>query len=276
MQRYSPATVLPEHLARAEAIWFVFQDGNVLVSADSSQFLLPEIRDIGWFGFDPSNKHYLGTWDGKPTFALNVDEHAAPPEGFYFEDLRKLLVLVDRELFDLAGRAIQVIDWRRKFRFCGACGVEAQPHPQGERAMVCPQCQHASYPRINPCVITVITRGEELLLARSTRFTRPMYSALAGFVEAGESLEATLHREVKEEVGVDIKNIRYFGSQPWPFPNSLMVGFHAEYAGGELVLQEDEILDAQFYHYTQLPMIPPHGSIAHDLIMDVVKKLEAQ
>ena len=138
--------------------------------------------------------------------------------------------------------------------------------------MACPACHASYYPRINPCMIVLVTRGEELLLARAQRFSTPMYSTLAGFVEAGESVEETLVREVREEVGVDVRNARYFGSQPWPFPSNLMLGFHAEYAGGDIVVQEEEIADARFFHYSQLPMIPPRGSIAHALIQDFVSR----
>ena len=147
------------------------------------------------------------------------------------------------------------------------------PHPQGDRALVCPSCQYSQYPRINPCVIVAISKDDTILLARAQRFNRPMYSLLAGFVEAGETLEQAVAREVLEEVGVQLKNIRYFGSQAWPFPSNLMLGFTAEWASGDLVLQEEEIMDAQFFRYDALPQTPPAGSIAYQLIHATVTEL---
>jgi NAD+ diphosphatase len=270
---FVPAVHLPAHLSRADALWFVFQNGRLLVSSDPAQPLLPEVRDIGWFGFSESRRHYLGELDGKPVFALAAGSDDSAPEGYFFEDFRKLLMQLERHVFEVAGRAVQILEWERSHRFCGRCGAATEFHAI-ERSVVCPACHFTQYPRINPCVIVLVTRGEELLLARSTRFNLPMYSTLAGFIEAGESAEETLAREVREEVGVEIRNPVYFGSQPWPFPNNLMLGFHAEYAGGELVLQEDEIMDAQFFHYRQLPMIPPPGSIAHALIQDYLRRLD--
>ena len=126
--------------------------------------------------------------------------------------------------------------------------------------MVCPACRITNYPRLSPSIITLVHREDEVLLARNQRFPEGMYSTLAGFVEPGESIETTVRREVREEVGVDVRDLRYLGSQPWPFPNSLMLGFHAEYAGGNIVLQEEEIADARWFPVDELPDIP--GSIA--------------
>ncbi len=275
MSRFIPASIQPVDIPRADALWFVFQGGRLLIAQDSALSAIPEIHDIAWFGFSPGDTHYLGRWDDKPCFAMAVAEDEQAPTGFYFEDLRKLLLVFEQDLFLLAGRAFQILEWARNHRFCSRCGSPTTAHALGERAAVCTVCGFSQYPRINPCVIVVVTRGEELLLARGHRFNRPMFSALAGFIEAGESAEMTLHREVKEEVGIAVKDLRYFGSQPWPFPGNLMLGFHAEYAGGDIVVQEDEIAEAAFFHYRQLPVIPPPGSIAHALIMDVVKRFSA-
>jgi NAD+ diphosphatase len=269
---FVPAVHLPAHLSRADALWFVFQGSKLLVSSDAAGAMLPEVRDIGWFGFGERRRHYLGQLDDKPTYALAAEAEDSAPEGYYFEDFRKLLMRLDQRIFAVAGRAVQILEWERSHRFCGRCGTRTEFHAV-ERSVVCPACSFTQYPRINPCVIVLVTRGEELLLARSARFNIPMYSTLAGFIEAGESAEETLAREVREEVGLEIRNMVYFSSQPWPFPNNLMLGFHAEYAGGEIVMQEDEIQDARFFHYRQLPMIPPPGSIAHALIQDYLRRL---
>jgi NAD+ diphosphatase len=173
-----------------------------------------------------------------------------------------------------AGRAVQITEWARTHRFCGRCGTATEPSA-GERGMKCPACQLVAYPRIAPAMITLVTRGDpgpdqEALLARGTNFPMPMYSCLAGFVEPGEDLEGAVVREVAEEVGVRVGNVTYHGSQPWPFPHSLMIGFRAEYLDGELVLEETEIADANWYRKDELPQIPPGISIARRLIDDWV------
>lgn len=269
--RFEPASRPPESLA-GDPLWLVFQGARVLVAEAAVALPFPVLQDAAWLGMDELVREYLGQLDGRGVFAVSVAEAAAPPAGFRFEDLRRLLGQMDDTLFALAGRAFQVLEWERNHRFCGRCGTLTDAHPQGERARVCPACRLSSYPRINPCVIVAVTRGDEILLARAQRFTRPMFSTLAGFIEAGESAEETLHREVREEVGVEVTKLRYFGSQSWPFPNNLMLGFHADYAGGELVLQEDEIAEAGFFRFDALPPIPPAGSIAHALIQDFVTR----
>jgi NAD+ diphosphatase len=165
---------------------------------------------------------------------------------------------------------VQLIDWARTHRFCGRCGTATDPQAN-ERAMKCPACGLLSFPRLAPAMITLITKGEpgpdqQVLLARGVQFRGAMYSCLAGFVEPGESLEGAVVREVREEVGLEVRNVQYRGSQPWPFPHSLMVGFRAEYAGGDIVCADDEIVDANWYTRDNLPMIPPPISIARRLI----------
>lgn len=200
------------------------------------------------------------------------EDHAL--DGFTLIHLRHILTKWSMAEFERASRAIQLLLWQRNHRFCSNCGEKTIRHAN-EFAMVCPSCKYSQYPRLQPCVIVAITRHDEnnnpsILLARSPRFTIPMFSLIAGFVEVGETLEQAVAREVKEEVGVDVKNIRYMSSQPWPFPSNIMIGFQAEYAGGELVLQEDEIVEAAFYPFDQLPLLPPTGSIANRMIEQIV------
>ncbi|HET8729994.1 MAG TPA: NAD(+) diphosphatase [Moraxellaceae bacterium] len=273
--QFEPAAIAPSDLS-GDLLWLVFQGGRILVSDDAEHGLFPLLHDVSWFGMDAEARHFLGRLEGRGVFAVSVPESAVAPAGWRFDDLRRLLGLASDAEFSLAGRAFQVLEWERNHRYCGRCGTLTQSHPLGERARVCPSCRLSSYPRINPCVIVAVTRGDEILLARAQRFTRPMFSTLAGFMEAGESAEETLHREVLEEVGVRVTNLRYFGSQSWPFPNNLMLGFHAEYAGGELRLQEEEIAEAGFFRFDALPPTPPRGSIAHALIQDFVERCRAR
>ncbi len=175
-------------------------------------------------------------------------------------------------MFYLAGRAQQVADWERDHAFCGRCGTEMESHPV-DRAKHCPDCGLMNYPRLSPSIIVLIRKGEEMLLARNANWPQGMYSTLAGFVEPGESIEQTVHREVFEEVGLRVKNVRYLGSQSWPFPNSLMLGFHADYASGDIVCQEGEIADARWFKYSDLPGVPPATAISRWLIDHFVDEM---
>ncbi len=165
----------------------------------------------------------------------------------------------------IAGRANQLLYWHQTHQYCGRCGHVTQDKTD-ERAKRCPQCKQINYPRLSPAVIVAILKDNQILLARNRRFKLPFYSVLAGFVEPGESLEECVKREIKEEVGITVKNIRYFGSQPWPFPDSLMIAFVAEYAAGEIVVDRLEIMDAGWFSKENLPNIPPSISIARQLI----------
>lgn len=269
--RFQPGVIAPADL-RGDCLWLVFQGARTLLNDDVVQGYFPVLKHFSWLGMDEVARQYLGVWESLPVFAVSVPETAIPPKGYHFEDLRRILGQVEDELFAMAGRAFQILEWERSHRFCGRCGTPTVGHAKGERARVCPFCAFSSYPRINPCVIVAVTRGDEILLARAQRFNRPMFSTLAGFIEAGETAEETLLREVQEEVGVVIRNPRYFGSQSWPFPGNLMLGFHADYESGTIVLQEEEIAEAGFYPFSHLPPIPPAGSIAHALIQDFVAR----
>ncbi|MBP2606063.1 NAD(+) diphosphatase [Acinetobacter calcoaceticus] len=193
------------------------------------------------------------------------------PEGLQLVPIRQLITSWSKEQFLQASRAVQLLEWRRNHKFCSHCGHPTEVHPT-EYAMVCPSCRYHQYPRVNPCIITVITRGDdEILLAKSVHNKTNMYGLIAGFVEVGETLEEAVQREAFEEVGLRLKNVQYMSSQPWPFPSNLMVAFRAEYESGEIKLQEEEIADAQFFKIDQLPEIPFKGSIAHSMIMQITQ-----
>ncbi|WP_028621096.1 NAD(+) diphosphatase [Pseudomonas sp. Ant30-3] len=209
-------------------------------------------------------EHGIGHLDGEPVYLLEL-RSSSEVAGCNWKGLRALMLEGDHTLFKVLGYAAQIGTWAREHRFCGNCGQATHQVPR-ERAMYCQPCNLRYYPRISPSMIVLITRGDEILLARSPRFVTGVYSTLAGFAEPGESAEDCLIREVREEVRIEVKNIQYMGSQCWPFPHSMMLGFHAEYAGGEIVCQEDEIEDAQWFNVHELPPLPASRSIARYLI----------
>jgi len=215
-------------------------------------------------GLEVLCEHGIGHFDGQPVFLLELRSAGEVP-GCAWQGLRRFMLEGDFDTYKVLGYAAQIGTWAREHRFCGSCG---QPMTQihWERAMYCQPCELRSYPRISPSMIVLVTRGDEVLLARSPRFVTGVYSTLAGFAEPGESAEDCLVREVREEVAVEVKNIQYVGSQCWPFPHSMMLGFHAEYAGGEIVMQPDEIEDAQWFNVHELPPLPAGRSIARYLI----------
>ena len=203
--------------------------------------------------------------------AAIVPDEVAAPDGFTFTGLWELGALVDRATWRLAGRAFQILDWHRSHVYCGRCGAPTERHDR-ESARHCPNCRAYYFPRLNPAVIVLIERGDRMLLVRSPHFPPGMYSAIAGFVEPGESLEETVAREVREEVGLEIDELRYIGSQQWPFPSSLMLGFTARYAGGELRLDDPEVVDARWFGADDLPVLPPPISIARSMIEDFLAR----
>ena len=207
---------------------------------------------------------------GDQVIARDLKEDETIPEGLQLIPIRQLITQWSTHEFEQASRAMQLLEWRRNHRFCSHCGEKTHAHAT-EYCMVCPACGYHQYPRIQPCVITIITKGaDQLLLAKSVH-QKTMYGLIAGFVEVGETLEQAVARETLEEVGVTVKNVRYLSSQPWPFPSNLMLAFHAEYDSGEIQLQEEEIQDAQFFHFEELPEIPHEGSIAHRMIMHITQ-----
>jgi len=267
-------TVIAAGEPDAGSLCFVFQQSTLLVAGDAAATLLPGHADLAGLAAAPLRRLFLGTLAERACYAFEYAADAAAPQGMQWQGLRSLFGRLDESLFALAGRALQFIDWDRTHQFCGRCGTPTQ-HRASERARECPACNLIAYPRIAPAVMCLIRRGREILLARSPRFAPGMYSALAGFVEPGESLEQCLAREVLEETGVQISQVRYFASQPWPFPHSLMIAFVADYAGGEITPAPDEIEDAQWFDIDALPKLPNRISIARRLIDGVVAEMRA-
>lgn len=268
---FVPRVSLPEHLPALNGRWYVIDDRQQVLVVDGA---IPTGAESPVTG--PT--HLLGLDNGVPVYAVAAGRRPILPDEMAdtasFVHLRSLFGAIPDEQWALAGRASQVLTWERDHRFCGRCGTKNEPHPI-DRAQECPACKLQSFPRLTPAIITLVEREDgRALLAWGARFPGRFFSALAGFVEPGESLEECVAREVREEVGVEVRDITYFGSQPWPFPHSVMIGFRATYDGGDIVIQEEEIVEADWYTHDALPPVPRGGlSIAGWLIDDWVARV---
>ena len=244
--------------------WYLVGDGEVLTTPEGG--LPGDPAALGVTTDVPPL--YVGLLGDEPCWAAGLAPGTPVPDATWFQPLRSLAAAWSGDEFAAVGRAVQLVEWARTHRFCGRCATPTE-RVATERAVRCPACGLAAYPRLAPAIIVLVRRGRQALLAHGARWRgRPMYSTLAGFVEPGETLEAAVAREVREEVGVEIGAPTYVASQPWPFPHSLMVGFTAEWAGGELAPDGDEILDARWFDADDLPAVPPPPSIARRLIDD--------
>jgi NAD+ diphosphatase len=279
--------------APGEGHWFVFRGDQLLVEMGPLERPSddPRVRarpawarlpygsalqkNHNWLGSAEVRRLYLGVLNGTQCWAAELPPEAEPPGGMSWQDLRTLFSVLDDAHFALAGRAVQLLDWDRTHQFCGRCGTRTEAKRE-ERARVCPACKLSAYPRVAPAVMALILKKTEILLARSPHFPPGMFSALAGFVEPGESLEQCLAREVAEEVGVQISNTRYFASQPWPFPHSLMIAFVCDWKSGEIAPQAGEIEAANWFEVLQLPKLPSKISIARRLIDAVVEEVKSK
>ncbi|MGQ9424617.1 NAD(+) diphosphatase [Gilvimarinus sp. F26214L] len=253
-----------------EPCYVVVSEGRLLMGDDP---MWRPLDQAAWrfAGLVPREQHYIGLFGSRPVYAVDVAPDAVPPPSLHWVPLRALIGngAIGAPEFDMVGCALQVFNWDRSHQYCGQCGSPTVAH-LGERARVCERCALHYYPRISPCVIVLITRGNECLLARHKQSRGNFYTALAGFVEPGESVEAALRREVAEEVALQVRELQYFGSQTWPFPGQLMLGFHAEYDHGDIAVDDEEIADARWYHYENLPLIPPAGTLSGMLIKHFV------
>jgi NAD+ diphosphatase len=264
----TPAGFVPLHAPQpaARTRFFVYRGDQLLVR--ESDLALPEddVPILEAFGLRASATYPIGLLGEYYCCAAAVDAEASALDGYRFSGLRPLFGAVDEALLSLAGRGYQITEWMRTHRYCGVCATLMQP-VGGERCMRCPACGHLAYPRISPAMMVLVRRGESILLAKHAARVTNRFTALAGFLEVGESVEDAIHREVFEEVGLAVKDLRYFTSQSWPFPHSLMIAFTAEYAGGELVLDASEIAEARWFGPDDdLPEIPSGVSIASELI----------
>jgi NAD+ diphosphatase len=248
----------------ADTATFVFRGNELLLGVSDQR--LPDLDVCAGMGLPTALVQPLGMFADRYCRSVAVSADTLPPGGFEFVRLRSLLITEPTGILSLAGRAFQIAEWARTHRFCGVCATPTQAVP-GERCFKCPACGALAYPRISPAMMVLVTRGEEALLARHAASASHVFTALAGFVETGESIEETVHREVEEEVGLKVHKLRYFNSQPWPFPHSLMIAFTAEYLSGEIRIDETEIAEARWFGRDEpLPDVPATFSIAGHLI----------
>ncbi len=263
-KRYSPSAMYDPG-NKDYAYWFVFSQGKMLIDNDNSKIKIPYSRNVEDMNIFPVRTQYLGKLQGHRCYSVEVDPETQEPEGMTFRDLRSLYEILDEDIFLLAGKAFQIVNWDQTHQYCGRCGVQTEII-QGENAKICPECGLINYTRISPAIITAVLKNDKILMAHGRNFPVNRYGLIAGFVEPGETIEECVEREVMEEVGIKIKNIKYFGSQPWPFPHSLMIGFISEYESGEIKVDENEITDAGWFNIDNLPELPSKMSIAREII----------
>ena len=259
---------LPSDISGDKTLWIYVSGDSVAVCGKEKPEIYSSARPSGISG-SGMMAEYLGHRGTMAYYAAELPPGAPLPEGRVVSGVRELWGCIPDEDLAIAAYAVRMIGAAKANRFCGRCGIPTKP-VLTERAWQCPACSHIIYPRISPAIIVLIKKGNEILLARSPRFPKGMYSVIAGFVEPGETLEEALCREVQEEVGLSVHNIRYFASEPWPFPDSLMIGFTADYAGGEIRIDNNEIVAAGWFDRDNLPQLPAKMSISRALIEEWV------
>lgn len=269
--KYYTGSTEPENKEQEECYWFLFCEGKIIMKVYEDKAHLPYLKHLEEMGAAAVSTRYLGTYKDHPCYMAEIRDAASLVSGSQLYELRDLYYVTDYDVFLLAGKAFQVLNWDKTHQFCGRCG-EKMKDMEKEMAKKCPSCGLIQYTRISPAVIVGIFKENKILLARSPHFKGQMYSILAGYVEPGESLEEGVKREVMEEVGIAVKNIKYFGSQPWPFSSSLMIGFTAEYESGEICIDNHEIIDAAWFDAEHLPELPSEYSIAREIIDCYIKR----
>ncbi len=256
------------------AYWFPFSGTRLLVHEDAQGTGLIQATDEELASLLPQNTLYIGKIDDTGCKTCEIDEQVPLPANWRAYDLRALFGLLDETAYSVVGYASQLLYWQRTSRYCPACG--ALNGSLGESwSRTCPQCGHTGYPPVVPAVLALVHNGEHILLSHKPGWGK-RYSIFAGFVEPGESLEGCVSREVGEEAGITVTDIRYFGSQPWPFPSQLMVGFQARYVSGEPRPDMQELDDVRWFHVDELPNLPPPLSLSYQLVKAWVRTLRPE
>ncbi len=242
--------------------WFLFHEGTVLLCKQNETCRIPE-GDEPPFSIEGS-VHNIGLKDGKPCVAAFLASAVEEDEQYVAVGLRESNECLPGEWYRLAGRASELLFWDRTTRFCSACGMATEQNTAISK--ICPSCHREVFPQVTPAILAMVLRGEEILLVHARNFKGTFKGLVAGFVESGETLEECVQRELHEETSLEVTNIRYFGSQEWPYPNSLMIGFVADYAGGEINFLDEELSSGDFYSKDNLPELPRKLSLARKMI----------
>jgi NAD+ diphosphatase len=267
---FSPKFISPTNFSD-KSLWFVFSGDDILLAKDNPACAIPQFDNAFRLALNLQSQHYLGDLDGQHCFCAEVASNAKLTEQLFFQPLRKAHPILGDTLFKIACRALQILHWDTIYQYCARCGNKMDIKAD-ERAKYCSHCHLHFYPKLSPSVIVAIERGDEILLARSPHFTPGVFGLLAGFIEPGETAEEAVAREVMEEVSIKIKDIRYVLSQHWPFPDSFMLGFTAQYASGDIVIDGKEIEAAGWYTINNLPKLPSSASIGKRLINQFIEK----
>ena len=255
------------------AWWFILAKGQIILQPKGNFIPYGNIDDLPFPAQLIVNPIRIGDYHSSPCYLVELADQQDVGLGEY-SDLRALLGHVDDALFNMSGRAFQISLFYQSHQYCGQCANKMHAI-DWEIAMKCYHCQHRCYPRVSPCIIVAIRKDKQILLAlhhRHKKDPNPIYTVLAGFTEAGETLETCVAREVYEESGIKVKNIQYVASQPWPFPHSLMMGFLADYDSGDIRVDKHELAEAAWYDVDDLPNIPNQGTIARKLINKIVEQ----
>lgn len=251
-------------------LWFIFKSGKILLRKEGSTLVIPHQKEPPFPIPEDSTLHDIAVFRNIECKAFALKEEIEENESWKMIDLRSSFYILDPQMIALVGKSSEIINWSTKCKFCSTCRKElVQVKPITRQ---CPSCKARYHPMVFSCIIVRITKGDEIFLIHAKTFKGPHFSLVSGYLEAGESLEECLIREVKEETNFSVKNIQYFSSQPWPFPSQMMVGFTCEYDDGELKLQESEISEGRFFNINNLPELPPKFTIARQMIDDWIEK----
>ncbi|SMC26385.1 NAD+ diphosphatase [Clostridium acidisoli DSM 12555] len=261
--------------SKSDDLYFTFFKGSLLVKRTKGALSIPVFDEVRKLKVKYENEFFLGELAHQACFCIEASSEINLLRDFELIPLYEIGKSIGEELFLVAGRASQILNWNNTHKFCGKCGSKTE-NKKDEIAKVCPNCNHVMYPVICPAIIVAVTKGDKILLAHNGGFRNNMYSLIAGFVEAGEDLKSTVKREVFEEVGIKIKNIRYYKSAPWSFPNSLMIGFFAEYESGKIKVDGKEILKADWFTKDTFPNLPQNFSLARKIIDEFIDRNVSQ
>lgn len=270
--RFTPSWHQQTDFKNEKGYWFIFYKDKLLTVDNGRQkvSICPSVP----IQLVPAISYWrvFGHLDDLPCFVVLIDsDHEELPSTYRFNNLRFLADRIEQLFFNLAGRGLQILKHISDTKFCSRCGAEMEER-ENDLSRTCPACGFTCFPRVSPAVIMAVEKEDNILLGRARHFPNGMYSTLAGFVEAGETLEETVIREVREETAITVGDVRYFRSQPWPFPHSLMVGFTASYISGNIEVDTNELEDARWFSASNMPKIPSKSTIARQLIDDFLRR----